>query len=216
MTPTALQSARTDLPTMLASYALVHDAMTRDTGRLVHTLDQPETHIDHRLLGRWFGRFAAEIVHHHQREDDIVFPALAQRCPGFAADAALLDGEHHELDKAMSAVATALADPRRTDAAEAAARLATVLVAHVEREEDATFARLAEHFSEEEYGAIEQQLMRATPLRLLSFEAPWVLEHLNADQRRAHLARVPGPLRLLYRLRFAPAYRRLDAALLPA
>jgi len=210
-----------DLPEMLTSYALVHDAMARDAGRLVVTLDQDSHAIDGAHLRRWFAHFTAEIAHHHQREDDLVFPALVERAPDFSVDLDVLEADHHALDGAMAETRTALARfgseaTSRAVAAQSARSLTMLLTAHLEREEDATFGRIAAHFSPDEYATLEAQMLRSTPRKLLAFEAPFVLDHLDRETRRDRLATVPAAARLLYRIAFVPAYRRLDAALVSA
>lgn len=211
---------RSTTPPMLMRYAMVHDAMVRDAERLQRALAGPVALARARGLVAWFDRFTAEIVHHHEREDDLVFPAVAARAPHLAGPAAELAAEHAVLDAAMRDLTTALqqltvrvAGCEREQAAAAAARFASVLVDHLRREEAVVLDAIAAVYTLQEYEDLERRLLKETPRRLLAFEAPWVLDGLPDAQRREVLSIAPLPLRVLYRTMFEPAYVKLTAAL---
>jgi hypothetical protein len=217
--PTTDMAAR---PAFLDGFATVHDAMRRDCGRLAPALARLTDRRHAERVQRWYRRFRAEIEHHHQREDDVLWPALLPRAPEFRAAAPALAEDHEALDArlaaldgALGAVVTGVALDRAHRAATIAEAdaLATLLVAHLEREEAAAFPAIARTFSAEEFAAIEQQLLKGTSLRLLAFELPWALDGLDAGRRAEALRGVPAPFRLLHRLAFEPAYRRLVAPL---
>src|SRR3954471_20762667 len=94
-----LTSTSADLPPDLYGYAAMHLSMQRDAARLVHTLDG--TPADPARLERWWTAYRDVIVRHHQREDDLIWPALAAADPAFADDIVTMHDDHAELDAAM-------------------------------------------------------------------------------------------------------------------
>jgi hemerythrin-like domain-containing protein len=205
---------RIDLPEFLEGFAMVHDAMRRDARRLPDAVDRAATPTAARSLARWFARFCAELVHHHEREDEIVWPELLQRSPDFAADQEALTSDHEALDAALVRMTAALDRlghdlGSRTDAGAAAGDLRDLLLAHLDREEAAAFPRLAVAYPADEYASLEQRLIKGTPLRLMAFELPWVMDGVEPAVTGETADVLPLPIRLLDRLVFTPAYRRL-------
>src|SRR6478609_6745154 len=87
---------RDGLPSMLWGYAMIHDAIMRDTGRLPEALSRVRDRAGVDRMVRWIGLFETAIVHHHEREDHLIFPRLAQRS---AFDPGDLTADHHVLDE---------------------------------------------------------------------------------------------------------------------
>jgi iron-sulfur cluster repair protein YtfE (RIC family) len=198
----------------LQAFAAIHDAMRRDSVRLPRVVARADSPAAWGALRRWFDRFEHAIVHHHQREDTIVWPELVAREAAFALELDQLEADHHALDDAMATVRTTLAAESVAGAIDAADVLADLLHDHLAREEAAAFPALARCFTAEEYGEVERRLQEGGSLRDLAFEAPWVLDGLPAERASALLATIPLPLRIAYRLAFLPAYRRTAAPLL--
>ena len=67
-----------ELPDFLEGIIVVHGAMRRDAGRLPLAAGTVTNADGARALQRWFARFAREVEHHHQREDDVVWPMLVE------------------------------------------------------------------------------------------------------------------------------------------
>ncbi|UDY36733.1 hemerythrin domain-containing protein [Dermatobacter hominis] len=209
---------RQALPDFLVLFAAMHDAMRRDAARLERAIrdvapEQPAV----LALRAWWQRYADVIVHHHHREDELVWPALEARAPEFAAAQAPLHVDHDALDLAMSAVDTALAamaarpeaDEVRRGATDAAAAFRSLLLDHLRREESLAFPLLARTYTAEEYEALEQQMRKGSSLRQIAFEVPWVLD--EAGPRVLALAdeAVPAIMRALLRLSWTRRYRRV-------
>jgi hemerythrin-like domain-containing protein len=215
--PTADTSA--DVALFLASFAAIHRAMREDARTLADQVGSADADRAAALV-RWFGRFRASIEHHHNREDELIWPQLAERSPGFTADLAVLTEDHHELDRSLARTTAALhalgADPDgvRAEAVAAARELATVLADHLDREEASAFPRLSVSYTAEEYGELEEQIRTGTSLGQMAFEAPWVLDRMAAETQAELLGDAPAALRLLYRFVFVPRYRRLATAAL--
>ena len=215
MTTTATPTDDIAVPEMLEGFASMHAAMRRDAARLPDAVAVADPAGASALVA-WYARFRHTIELHHRREDDTVWPVLAERSPSFTAARPALEEDHHTLDVALAATTAALASmaarptaQTRADAAQAAADLGRILVEHLAREEDAAFAELVRVVSPEEYDAMESAMLARTPLRALAFEAPWALTTLAPGARDRKLAGAPAPLRLLYRWSFLPRYQRL-------
>ena len=170
-----------------------------------------------RALARWWTHFEQTIIHHHEREDDVIWPELERRRPEFGESRGVLEVDHHALDEAMSAVRVvtgAAADGDDPTARHGAiTRFATLLVDHLRREEAAAFPLIADSFTNEEFREIEEQMSKQLSLGQSVFEIPWVLESAEPSVRALADELLPAPVRLLNRLWFTPRYRRLVATL---
>lgn len=204
---------RADLAPHLAAYAAIHDAMVRDARRLqrlVAVMDEAVAP----GLARWWERYETEIEHHHVREDDLVFPLVADRSPGFSADALVAD--HVVLDRHLAGLRRDFDDLGRgvTDLAtvrdglvDRVGALAEDLRAHLDAEEAAVFPVLASRVPADEYADLERGMRKGMSLRSLAFALPWILDDLAPDLR-AH-AEVPMGLRFLDALVWERSYRNL-------
>ena len=204
----------------LNGFAAIHDAMRRDAERLPRAVAAVQLADQAMALAGWFGRYRVAIEHHHHREDEVVWPDLTARDPGFAEALDQLEADHHELDRAMDHVDAELARlaagdlSHRAAAVEAVDEFATVLHDHLEREESAAFERIAAAYTEEEYADLEERLNEDATLTELAFVAPWIADELDAQVLADLLQRLPIPLRLALRFVFTPRYRRLAAPVL--
>jgi hemerythrin HHE cation binding domain-containing protein len=202
----------------LQGFAAIHHAMRRDAARLPVAIERAGDTRANAALLRWFDQFRTAIEHHHEREDDTVWPALVERSPGFAADLATLAADHVALDAAMHDTRSALADRAAghgpaSHAVGAAERLRDLLVEHLTREEAAAFDRLAAAYTAEEYHAVERAMATGMSARSLAFVLPWVMEGVEPLAEAEMLHSLPAPIRAAYRLVFRRRYSRLSAPL---
>lgn len=211
---------RGELPDFLRLFAAMHDAMRRDAGRLDRAIPTLASPREAERLRAWWQRYAGVIVHHHQREDELVWPALEQRAASFVTSQAPLHDDHHALDRVMDTVDAALStlcddrvdfESARTAAADAAGAFRALLVDHLAREEALAFPLLAQTYTAEEYDALEQRMRKGTSLRAIGFEVAWVLD--DVDPRLAALADevLPAIMRVLLRFSWKPSYERIAA-----
>ncbi len=194
----------------LVGYQLVHAAMLRDVQRLADlaermaagatdvTRDRAHAVRDYlRLL------FTA-ITHHHEGEDAIVWPVIADRVADPAA-MAQLTVDHQQLDPLFDQVLIAAdrltVDPSSRLAADELAgwlrRLATGLDAHIDVEERIIFPVLREQVPLEEYERMEQRIRKNGSLADLAFVVPWMAAVATPDQRERALAKAGRPFRVL-------------------
>ena len=71
-------------------------------------------------------------------------------------------------------------------------------------------------FTAATWAELEDQLLKATPKRLIAFELPFAFDGTDPVRAAEQMATCPLPLRVLYRFVWEPAYRRLTAPLAEA
>jgi hemerythrin-like domain-containing protein len=194
----------------LTSYHVVHAALRRAPHRLASVARTVEPTDRRRIdaLVRYWKGYSAEVLGHHTIEDEIFFPALVAQVPDAARHLGRLGAEHHRLDALMTACTNAIDDVRRDPCEAATAELASCLDAlaelmdsHLEYEDVEILPLFAEHFSKEEYEAIEQQAFKHTGVGpQAAFAIPFVVDAATPEQFATIFATAPAPLRILYRL----------------
>ena len=213
--PTRLTAASPDLPPDLFGYAAMHLGMHRDPARLVRTLET--TPRDTAALERWWHRYRDVIVRHHEREDDIIWPALAAADPTFSVEIASMHDDHDELDRAMERLDVALTVRRLEgsallEARDAATCFRQVLLDHVAREEAVAFHRLAARARL--WAEIDEQLARGVGVREAAFHVPWMHDSLDPAKSTYLMQKVPAFARPIARRLWQPRYARLVSAAL--
>ena len=209
---------RADLAPHLAAYAAIHDAMVRDAARLARAVATSPVE-DGPALRAWWDHYELEIEHHHTREDDIVFPLVAERATDFTSNELMAD--HAVLDLHMGLVRGSLDELAsgtrdlgevRSDLVRQVGAFAFHLDAHLGREEQVVFPVLATRVTPKEYAELEAQLRKGSPLSSLAFVLPWILDEVHPTL--AENADIPLPLRVLDRLFWERRYARIAAPLL--
>jgi hemerythrin-like domain-containing protein len=194
----------------LTSYHVVHTALRRAPHRLAATAQaiDPSDRGRTAALARYWKGYAAEVLSHHTIEDVVFFPALVERVPETARHMARLGSEHHHLDALMTACTNAVEDLRRDPGADATAELASHFQAlarlmddHLEYEDVEILPLFQEHFSGEEYEALEQQAMKQVKMGpQAAFAVPFVVDAATTEQFTQLFAQAPAPLKVLYRV----------------
>ncbi|MGZ4726837.1 MAG: hemerythrin domain-containing protein [Acidimicrobiales bacterium] len=159
-------------------------------------------------LVRWYRGYADEVLTHHQIEDELLFPALAERIDTYDEYGPTLTADHAELDVLLHGLVAALDDQDLGRAASLAGELRTHLDEHPGYEDEEVVPLFIRHFSPQEFTALNEQATRSTPPRQLLFSAPWLMSMMTADERRNVLAAAPKPVHLLWVLTRG-RYRRL-------
>ncbi|MFQ6148733.1 hemerythrin domain-containing protein [Streptomyces seoulensis] len=111
------------------------------------------------------GFLVPALRHHHESEDDVLWPLLIAAAPPVAEELAPLNEQHKALDDALDALAAApLRDGSDRLALAAAAALVRDLVhEHLEHEEPVLFAALAEHMSDEAWAEFSRSVIATSP-----------------------------------------------------
>jgi iron-sulfur cluster repair protein YtfE (RIC family) len=212
-----LRLDRAELVPHLAAYAAIHDAMVRDAHRLGGAVATAPVEVGPGLLA-WWDRYEEEIEHHHTREDELVFPLVAERDADFTSGE--LQADHAVLDLHMGLVRGSLEAlvagtqelaGLRTDLVRQVGAFAVHLDEHLGREEHVVFPVLATRVSEDEYTDMEKAMRKGMPLSSVAFALPWILDEVHPAL--AEHAAVPLPLKVLDRLFWERSYARLTAPL---
>jgi hypothetical protein len=212
---TRLTATSPDLPPDLYGYAAMHLGMHRDAARLVRALETPPR--DPAALERWWGHYRDVIVRHHEREDDIIWPALAAADETFAAEIATMHDDHDRLDRAMGRLGVAIATLPRcpsglVEAQQAATAFGQILADHVAREEEVAFHRLAAR--SRLWAEIDEQLARGVGIREAAFHVPWMHDSLDPAKSTYLMRKIPAFARPVARRVWQPRYTRLVTAAL--
>lgn len=188
----------------------IHKAMRVDSERLISAVTTIATGDTHRAaeLGRTFAVIVNLIHRHHWTEDDVLYPFLIDRVPGFEAEAVRLEDDHVELDAVMARVnarfrlvAHPLSRGVWQDTYEHLARdvtlLRDVLAAHLEREE-AVVIPAVEGVAAADALTLSEAAMKHTNLREMSQSVPWIMAHLTAEEEAELRASAPKLLAVLH------------------
>lgn len=206
----------------LSFFRAVHRKTRKDLARYVRAVDTAvEADRMTRLepLARWARGFAHELVHHHRREDDILFPALRERVPAIGEVLDELAGEKVAIDDLMArwpGVADRLADrsvpfgPAKAEAQALAAAIECWVLRRLDTEDAEVLPVLAANFSAAEYDELVARAERHRPGR--SFVVPWSVDAVEPGDRAAVVAKSPPPVRLVWKLNKGRYERLVTAA----
>lgn len=145
----------------------MHRAATTLLADAAHRRDSPPE-----ALAQLRDFLVAALRHHHESEDDVLWPQLAAADPATGGRFAELGTEHDELDEALDALAAAPVsedeDRRRLTAA--ARRVRDLIHEHLEHEESLLFPALAAHMPDQAWADFSRTVISS---------APPVAAHLN-------------------------------------
>lgn len=211
----------------ISAYLQIHAAMRRSNERIAAALsslddaaaDRPRA----RALARWFDGYAGELRGHHTVEDDLFFPALAERVPTYADHADTLTADHHRLDEVIDGLAAALwrlagtADwaATRVEALGLAVELRDHLAEHLDLEDQDIVPLFARHFTAAEYEALDKQAIKHMKPKQLLFTVPWLASNVTEEELAKLLADAPAPIRWIYKATKNGYAKKTAAALAP-
>jgi hypothetical protein len=145
-----------------------------------------------RLLGR-------VVRHHHAAEDNLLFPLLAERRPGFDATTDELERQHADLDRLVRLVPSQLG---------LAAELGEMMEAHLQAEEEHVLPVWLATFSEQEHEQFERMLRRSTPMSDVALLVSWLLDTSPSAARDVAAVNIPAPFRFVHRVWWRRTYER--------
>lgn len=207
---------RREVETLLA----LHRVMRHDAHRLMRRVAVDSSRLDApsaRALGRWFDIYRRALDQHHEIEDEVLFPMLAQRDRSFAAASAELSAQHGELRAALSEFgdflsATGVNGKGGVDACRSAAEdLADVLEGHTSLEEEHV-TPVANSLSDADFRTVDKAAERRYPLRESLMTIPWMIEGFNDAERANFFAWQPRAVRVVHGLTRWTYRRRARAA----
>ncbi|MFJ6198036.1 hemerythrin domain-containing protein [Micromonospora sp. NPDC092111] len=204
----------------LVGFQVNHRAMRSDTRRLAELLRavaDGERGYDRRRavpLGRYLRSLTAGIHHHHQAEDEVLWPVLARRA-GAEIDLRELSDDHAALDPLLARVDELtdrfVAEPGdRTAAGRLAAaltRLRDQLDEHIEEEERLLFPVIRRYVPTADWQRVEQAVRKGSAFR---FELPRMERHARPEEL-AELHALAGPALRVMLFLLRPGFRRREA-----
>ncbi|MFJ1974008.1 hemerythrin domain-containing protein [Streptomyces sp. NPDC087903] len=135
-----------------AATSLLADATQRDTA--------PST-----ALAELRDFLVAALRHHHESEDDVLWPRLTAADPAAGAGLVELGAEHAALDAALDALAAAPVrdDEDRAELASAAVTVRDLVHRHLEHEEPVLFPALTAHMSDQAWSEFSRAVIASAP-----------------------------------------------------
>jgi hemerythrin-like domain-containing protein len=194
---------------------VIHAAVRRDVGRTeqaLRTMPDGDTARARQIRTAW-RNLVRELTHHHEAEDEHVWPFLQSR----GVDLTLLEemeAEHVAMKQALAAVSTSLdsvvAAPSTFNAAAAAdevARAREVINGHLDHEERDVEGPMGDLADDEEFKAMTKKLRPASPVDAANSLA-WMQDGAGERERSSLRAAIPGPVITVLTLLLARRYRR--------
>lgn len=141
---------------------LVHDLHRAASSLLADAAPRPEASAAALAEVRDF--LVNQLRHHHESEDDLLWPMITAAAPELAGPFASLSSEHDKLDEALDALVSAPVSERdRAALAAAASTLRDLVHTHLGHEEPVLFPALRDHVSEAAWKEFSQQVIARTP-----------------------------------------------------
>ncbi|WP_020143529.1 hemerythrin domain-containing protein [Terracoccus sp. 273MFTsu3.1] len=196
---------------------IIHRAFRRET-RLLPGLVREVADGDvarARTLAEVLRLVLAGLEMHHTGEDAVLWPALLERAAPSTGLVETMQAQHHGIEDHLERVAHLLplweAAPTRERGAELADvldRFAADLAEHLDLEEREILPLCARYVTVAEWDSLGQHGMEAMTRSQLPLLFGALLEECSPDERRAMLAKLPLPARVLVRTLGARQYRR--------
>jgi len=194
---------------------IIHAAVRRDVARTEEALRAlPEGDVSRaRQLQQAWRNLVRELTHHHEAEDEFVWPFLLSR----GADAELMgamEGEHAAMKDALADAGRALdqvvAEPtasRAQAAADAVSRSSVVINEHLEHEEQDVEPLMAQFEDDPEWKALARKL-RPAALADAGSALAWMQDGAGERELAALGATIPGPVVTVMTKVFGRRYAR--------
>lgn len=171
---------------------LIHDVHRSATSLLATSAARPDAPQPELAELRDF--VVAALRHHHQTEDDALWPLCEAIDPEFAGTQRELSAEHHILDAALDVLdaVTIDAEADRTTLATAAQSVRSLMDHHLTHEEPATFPVLR-RLSSEQWAQFSRVTIESAPATGAHLQIGLIEEVGTPEQVAAVLAALPAP-----------------------
>ncbi|MEU6202748.1 hemerythrin domain-containing protein [Micromonospora musae] len=150
-------------PRSVIETRLTHGTHRQATTLLAEAAARPEADLANLTELRDF--LVATLRHHHESEDDDLWPMIEAVAPGTSEPLKALSDEHDALDAALDALEAAPvpAEGDRRELAAAATAVRDLVHTHLAHEEPLLFPALREHVSPEAWEAFALKVIATTP-----------------------------------------------------
>jgi hemerythrin-like domain-containing protein len=172
------------------------------------------------VLAEHLADLVAALHHHHEGEDELLWPVLQQRATLDTALIHRMEAQHEELSGGLDRVERLLpefrrsAEPGTRDALAAALHeVSTVLELHLGEEEERILPLCREHLTVAEWRALGERGSGGIPKDKLLVFLGLILEDADEEDRRHFMAEMPLMARLMWRLLGRRQYRAYVARL---
>jgi len=188
-----------DTSDMLAVHAGFREAFATAPARIggIRKGDTERTE----LIAAYYRHILAFLVVHHESEDEVLWPLLAERLPEVEAArvreiASQHEGLHGALDSASEALAAWTAAPGDGTAValvDALSSVETPLLSHLGQEEAEVLPLAAQVITAPEWGMMPQHGMAHLPPDSIFLALGLIRENLDQEHRDEMLAHMPPP-----------------------
>lgn len=144
--------------------------------------------------------------HHHEGEDDLVWPLLHERAPLHDDLVTTMEDQHQTVNALLTTALTLVQDwritpdaPARAALADTLDRLRVALLEHLDLEESQVLPLIEEHLSVAEWEAVGRNGAAGIPPHRLALALGLILEDADPAEADAMLAGMPLEVRLMWR-----------------
>src|SRR5262249_156201 len=213
-----------DLTLLVVTHRAIRQDLRRLEARLAEIAGRGAPPSRARAIGRYTAALFAEILRHHETEDDVLWPVIAATA-GQAVDLTPLTADPHATGAAVAdgqeamgggvggasqALASFRADPGTPAELHApVTELRDMLDEHIADEEQQILPAMRRYLPAEAYRWCEKQTQRNSSLAGLRFTAPWLARYAQPDELSRLLAAGCWPVRILLAAT-RPGYARLE------
>ena len=189
----------------------IHRAMRADGQRLIAAVESMASGDTDRAarLGGTFSIIVKLIHTHHWTEDDVLYPFLIARVPGFEGDAIRLEDDHIELDAAMARVngrfrllahplSPRLRDGTQDQLVTEVVSFNDVLIGHLDREEAVVVPAVDSALPPGDVETLSEAALKHSKLHDLSMSVPWLMANVTPEEEADLRAGAPRLLRVLH------------------
>jgi hemerythrin-like domain-containing protein len=162
----------------------------------------------------------AMLHHHHESEDELLYPLLVARAPERAEMTERVDHEHAVIGEALDAAVTSCAAWRSSPSAETGEGLAVALdrinetcAPHLDHEEQEVVPLAAVTLTQEEWNAVGEHSRSRIPRDKMPIAFGMITEHLDDADATYMKGHLPAPVRLLYPLLIDRPWKKYAAHL---
>jgi iron-sulfur cluster repair protein YtfE (RIC family) len=196
-------------PVAVIETRLAHEVHRVATTLLAEAAVRPSAPLT--VLAQLRDFLVVNLRHHHETEDEDLWPQIVAAAPDIAVALKELSKEHEQLDEALDRLAAVEVDDSGTDEVrvrlhEAAVAVRDTVHSHLAHEEPVLFPALREHISPEYWAAFSQRVITTTPPVAGHLMIGFLEEVGTAEEVELMLAALPEPVRPLL-----PAIRRQAA-----
>jgi iron-sulfur cluster repair protein YtfE (RIC family) len=179
------------------------------------------------VVAAHLSELTAMLHHHHQGEDDLVWPRLHARTPISSELVHRMESQHGQvggllgqLDELLPAWAAEPGLGQRESLAETLDALASALEAHLDEEEREILPLVEQHLTAAEWNELGERAVAAIPKARMLVLLGYILEGTSPSERQTMLGVLPPPVRLIYKAvgqrKHVKERNRIRAGSLPA